>query len=76
MSDSECSDSPRNVMVGDLIATPLGVAAMLNMMSIEGCSTDASPLILPQPRKGVANYVIPFMLRGEEARFAHLIPSL
>ena len=26
--------------------------------------------------KGVANYVIPFMLRGEEARFAHLIPSL
>ena len=26
--------------------------------------------------KGVANYVIPLMLRGEEARFAHLIPSL
>ena len=43
-------------MVGDLIATPLGVAAMLDIVSIEGCSTDASPLILPQPHKGVAIY--------------------
>ena len=46
-------------MVGDLIATPLGVAAMLNMMSIEGSSTDASPLILPQHPQGGSDLFMP-----------------
>ena len=64
-------------MVGDLIATPLGVAAMLNMMSIEGCYTDASPLILPQPHKGVANYYTHHVarLRGESLHSLSLICS-
>ena len=69
-------------MVDDLIATPLGVAAILNMISIEGCSTDASPLILPQPHKGVANYCTHHVarLRGESLHslcsFAHPLAML
>ena len=60
-----------------VVGTPLGVAAMLNMMSIEGCYTDASPLILPQPHKGVANYYTHHVarLRGESLHSLSLICS-
>ena len=76
MSDSECSDSPRNVMVGDLIATPLwGCGNIRGDASVEGPSIDIIFNIAATP-KGVAIKSTTITFRGEEVRFAHLIPSL
>ena len=55
---------------------PCGVAEISNTTHPWSILRLDPYLILPQPRKGVAIYFVPTLLRGEEVRFAHLIPSL
>ena len=55
---------------------PCGVAAILEATHPWNILRLTSYLTLPQPHKGVAIKSPTITFRGEEARFAHLIPSL
>ena len=76
MSDSECSDSPRKQYNGKLNRYPLGGCGNIRGdASVEHPSIDIIFNIAATP-KGVAIKSPTITFRGEEARFAHLIPSL
>ena len=76
MSDSECCDSPRKQYGRKLIRYPLGGCGNIRGdASVEHPSIDIIFNIAATP-KGVAIKSPAITFRGEEARFAHLIPSL
>ena len=78
MSDSECSESPRKVSFLFLNRYPLGGCGIIKYdASVEYYHASIGKIdnIAATP-KGVASEFVTIMLRGESARFAHLIPSL
>ena len=76
MSDSECSDSPRKQLDCKLNRYPLVGLRQYQIQSNRKTYIDWPNINIAATPKGVAIYFIPIMLRGEEVRYAHLIPSL
>ena len=76
MSDSECGDSPRKQLDCKLNRYPLVGLRQYQIQSNRKTYIDWLNNNITATPKGVAIYFIPIMLRGEEVRYAHLIPSL